>query len=243
MKEQGRHRDTAQNHAPSAALPHKTHTCPHTPENARPCSPCSAGRCRQPDSGEIGCGKYASDQIQPTASDLVSQSLWIPSPREAPQPPAAVLGTSSVPVWLCPESSVSSGPQLGGEGPGEGRPHPWALLPHHLVFQGPSTACTGDLLPRPGAALPPTHFSLAGLAWTYRWPGPGTPGPGGPSFDVDFPTWSRTSSPTPPFSLPPSRRCRPIAGLGLRLLVPDRSAHGYRAKSPGHLQGWPVANE
>ena len=73
-------------------------------------------------SGEIGCVKYASDQIQPTASNLYSQSLEF-----------LVLGLRLLsrhlghPRLVRPECFVSLGLQLGGEGPGEDRPHPQAV--------------------------------------------------------------------------------------------------------------------
>lgn len=45
------------------------------PGRACLCSGCSAGKSGSQTSQEIGCVKHASDQIQPTASNLFSQSL------------------------------------------------------------------------------------------------------------------------------------------------------------------------
>lgn len=119
---------------------------------------------------------------------------------------------------------------------GRSLPTTWSSGCPDAGNRGPRTACTGDLLPRPQAASSPPHVSLMGLAWTYRWPGPGTPGPGGP-LSVFTPRLGRA----PPHPLQPfPRLCWPVAGLSLRLQVPDRSAHGYKAKSTGHLQVWPV---
>lgn len=54
-------------------------------------------------SREIGCIKHASDQIQPTASDLSSRNLQVPSFREAPWSPAPLCPCLALPRCLFPQ--------------------------------------------------------------------------------------------------------------------------------------------
>lgn len=122
MKNQERPRDAAppEHSHPRLHCPYKMYICSHAPGSAHLCSWCFVRRFGGQTAREMGFVKYASDQIQPTASDLSSQSLWIPSLRSSPAPrqlPVAPL--TSFLVWLLPECFVSSGLQVGGEGPGK----------------------------------------------------------------------------------------------------------------------------
>lgn len=138
VKKQERPGDAAHpEHAPSSLFPHQTRTCSRSPGDTR-CAPGALrGGLGGQTPGEIGCVKYASEQLQPAASDLSSPSVGSRSSRSGRPRTSAVL------AWLYPQFFVASGLQFGGEGPGKDHRHPRSSIPratdaplcNPLVFQ------------------------------------------------------------------------------------------------------------
>lgn len=97
MKKRGTQRQPAKD-THGLACPPAGCTGHAQPGRARSCPWCSAGRFGSQTSREIGCVKHANDQIQPTASNLRSQSLGfrVFGPRCRP-------GASN--IWAPPNAS------------------------------------------------------------------------------------------------------------------------------------------
>lgn len=207
-------------HTPASGTPLKKHTCSHTPEDAGSCAWCPAGRLWQPDSRDTGCGKYASDQIQPAVSELSAKACGLPVSEKRPGswPQHLCRPHRALPRMLCPRScslevetvlAVRQCPK--GHGHSAHQP---SGLPGAKMLEPTSQPClTGQ-----GSLITHTFpFPRAGLGWTRRQPGPGSP-ESGDCLSMPASQLGRSPPhPLPPFPRFPSCLFLPVARRALLL--------------------------